>query len=158
MRNVFLTIAFLVSTCLMASTMDVKGGLTRFEGGEYGLNASPTLNYTLYTSTDGVVRGVDLGIGAEFAMAKPANDFSYALYIGPQAKVVLPYSYVKLGFGYDYTRVASINANDLGVMGGLGVFYPVDGAKIGIDMTVIQAVTGAKVYSLSVGPMVSFNL
>ena len=158
MRKLFLTIAFLVSTCLMASTMDVKGGLTRFEGGEYGLNASPTVNYTLYTSETGVVRGVDLGIGAEFAMAKPAGEFSYALYIGPQAKVSTPYSYVKMGFGYDYTRVAKLNYNDLAIMGGLGVFYPVNNAKIGIDLTAIQSVTGAKLSSISVGPMVSFDL
>ena len=158
MRNVFLALAFLVSASLFASSMDVKGGFVRFEGGENGLNVAPTLNYTLYTAEEGVIRGVDLGMGAEFAMAKPAGDFAYNLYVGPQGKVFLPYSYIKMGFGYNYSRIANVNCNDLAVMGGIGFFYPVDGAKIGLDLTATQIITGTKSYMISVGPMVSFDL
>lgn len=158
MKKVFLVMAFLVSTCLMASSMDVKGGLTHFESGDNGLNVAPTLNYTLYTSDKGVVRGFDIGMGAEFSMAKPADEFSYNLYVGPQGKVFLPYSYLKVGFGYNYSRIASVNANDMAVMGGLGLFYPVEGAKVGVDLTATQLLTGSKAWMVSVGPMFTVGL
>ena len=157
MKTFFLTIAFLVSTCLMASTMDLKGGATRFEGGEWGLNASPAIAYTIYTSDAGAIRGVDLGVASDLAIVKN-GDFAYNVFVGPEGKVVFPYSYVKWALGWNYSRANGVNCNDLAVRYGVGLFYPVDGAKVGVDFTAEKLISGSKIWIMSIGPVVSFDL
>ena len=171
MKKIFLVaVIALLATPLFASDMkfDGKFGYARIKGGANGFVIGPAMYYSLYTDT-GFVKDISIGLGLDFVMAKtpvvltvPAA-WVYNILVGPEARLEMPYSYFKVGFGYDYTydhtRVSSTNSNALGMKVGLGGLYEIaEGTKLGLDFTFIERLTDGTAWSINVGPMVSFDL
>ncbi|MEI6093681.1 MAG: hypothetical protein WCQ47_08420 [bacterium] len=165
MKKLFLVAAVaLLATPLFASDMkmDAKLGYARVKGGANGFNIGPSMYYSLYQS-DGFVKDLSVGGALDVMMAKQTGVWSYNVYIGPDARLAMPYSYFKLGFGYNYNRVVGVNSNLFGVKFGLGGLYPIaEGMKLGLDFSFFYAFNqgnlGEKIWVMSVGPVLSFDL
>ena len=161
MKKLFLVAAVaLLATPLFASDMkfDAKLGYAKMQGGASGFVVGPAMYYSLYQS-DGFVKDFGLGLGLDFTMAKLAGSWVYNMLIGPEARVEMPYSYAKLGFGYNYSKSLGVASNALGMKFGVGFLYPIaDATKLGLDFTFGYVLTGTRAWMINVGPVVSFDL
>ena len=161
MKKLFLVAAVaLLATPLFASDlmMDAKVGYARFQGGANGFDIGPSMYYSLYKS-DGFVKDLAVGGNLDFAMAKLAGVWVYNVYVGPDAKLTMPYSYFKLGFGYDYARAAGVATNLFGVKFGAAGLYPIaEGMKLGLDFSFFYAFNNGQPWTMSIGPVLSFDL
>jgi hypothetical protein len=165
MKKLFVAAAVaLLATPLFASEMkfDAKVGYARMEGGANGFVVGPAFYYSLY-SDEGFVKDISLGLGFDFTMAKLAGEWMYNLLIGPEARVEMPYSYFKLGFGYDYFRTkvlgTTATSSALGMKFGLGGLYEIsEGMKMGLDFTFAYKLTDGRAWMINVGPVFSFDL
>ncbi|MFH1223484.1 MAG: hypothetical protein V1647_03975 [Pseudomonadota bacterium] len=165
MKKLFLVAAVaLLATSVFASEMkmDAKLGYAKVKGGASGFNVSPAMYYSLYQG-DGFVKDFSLGMNLDFLMARAAGVWGYSMFLGPEGRLEMPYSYFKLAFGYDYYRAAGVNSNLFAVKFGAGFLYPVaDATKLGLDVsfayTLNSGNVGQKLWMLSVGPVVSFDL
>jgi hypothetical protein len=167
MKKLFLVAAVaLLATPLFAQNMkmDAKLGYARMKGGMNGFNVNPGVFYSLYSS-DGFIKDLSLGGDLDFLMAKipVVGGWAYSIFIGPMARLEMPYSYFKLGFGYDYSRGGGTNSNLFGVKFNLGGLYPIaEGMRLGLDFGMFYAFNqgnlGYRTWALSVGPVLSFDL
>jgi hypothetical protein len=143
-------------------TFDGKFGYARSQGGGNGFVLGPAMYYSVYNDT-GFVKNLGVGLGLDYAMVKNTGVWGYNLFLSPEARLEMPYSYFKLGFGYDYFRVAGINNNLFGMKIGVGALFTVaEGVKMGLDFTFDYAFNQGnltdKLWMINVGPMVSFDL
>ena len=76
--------------------------------------------------------------------------------VGPEARLEMPYSYAKLGFGYDWTKDVGSALGMKFAVGGL--FVVAEGTKLGLDFTFAEKLTGGTAWIINVGPVVSFDL
>ena len=161
MKKFFLVAAVaLLATPLFASDMsfDVKAGYARIQGGANGFVVGPAFYYSVYQN-DGFVKDLSVGLGLDFIMAKTTGVWVYNMLVGPEAKLEMPYSYFKLGFGYNYTKAAGITSNALGMKFGLGGMYEIsEGMKMGLDFTFMEKLTDGRAWTITVGPVFSFAL
>ena len=165
MKKLFLVAAVaLLATSVFASDMsfDAKVGYARVKEGFNGFNVGPSMYYSLYQS-DGFVKNLAVGGAFDYMMARTAGVWMYNVYIGPDAKLEMPYSYFKLGFGYDYDRIAGVNNNLFGVKFGVAGMYPIaEGMKLGVDFSFFyafnQANLGERIWTMSIGPVLTFDL
>jgi len=164
MKKLFVAAAVaLLATPLFASEMkfDAKVGYARMEGGANGFVVGPAFYYSLY-SDEGFVKDISLGLGFDFTMAKLSGSWIYNLLIGPEARVEMPYSYFKLGFGYNYLKAEETKDSSLGMKFALGGMYEIsEGIKAGLDFTFAYKLTAGdfgRVWAINVGPVFSFAL
>ena len=165
MKKLFLVAAVaLLATPLFASDMkmDAKLGYARMQGGVNGFDVNPGVFYSLYAS-DGFIKDLSLGGDLDFTMGKHAGVWVYSVFIGPMARIEMPYSYFKLGFGYDFLRAAGLNNNLFGLKFNLGGLYPIaEGMRLGLDFGMFyafnQANLGSRTWAITVGPVFSFDL
>jgi len=165
MKKLFLVAAVaLLATSVFASDMkfDAKVGYAKIQNGGSGFVVGPGMYYSLYQG-DGFVKDFSLGMGLDFTMAKFAGAWGYNMFFGPEGRLEMPYSYAKLGFGYDYFRNAGVNSNMLAMKVGVGFLYPIaDATKLGLDFTfgytLTQGNVGSRMWMINVGPVVSFDL
>ncbi len=172
MKKIFLVaVVALLATPLFASDMkfDAKFGYARLKGGYNGFVIGPAMYYSLYSDT-GFIKDFSIGAGLDFTMAKGNGVWAYSVLISPEARLEMPYSYAKLGFGYNYVRVGEIVAgagattgNLFGMKIGVGALFEVsEGMKMGLDFTFNYAFNkgnfGERLWQINVGPMVSFDL
>ncbi len=165
MKKLFLVAAVaLLATPLFASDMkmDAKIGYARVRGGANGFDIGPSMYYSLYQS-DGFIKDLGLGGALDYTYAKSNGVAFNSVYIGPDARLEMPYSYFKLGFGYDYGRAAGLNNNFFGVKFGAAGFYPIaEGMKLGLDFSFFMGFNsanfGQKPWVLSIGPVLTFDL
>jgi len=161
MKKIFLVaVVALLATPLFASDMKFDGKLdyARTQGGANGFVVGPAMYYSLYTDT-GFIKDFSVGLGLDFTMAKASGVWAYNMLFTPEARLEMPYSYAKLGFGYDYTRSGGVNNNALGMKIGLGgLFVVAEGTKLGLDFTFVEKLTGGTAWTIEVGPVVSFDL
>lgn len=153
--------ATLLASPLFASDMkfDAKFGYARIEGGANGFVLGPAGYYSLYSDDEGFLKDFSLGLGLDFTMAKLSGTWIYNMLIGPEARLEMPYSYFKLGFGYNYWKAAGVSSNALGMKVGLGGLMEVaEGTKLGLDFTFGYKLTDGRMWSIGVGPVVSFDL
>ena len=162
MKKIFLVaVVALLATPLFASDMkfDAKVGYARMEGGVNGFVIGPAMYYSLYNDEAGFIKDVAVGLGLDYNMGKIDGAWAYNMLVGPEARMEMPYSYVKLGFGYDYVKVAGISSNALGMKFGVGGLFKVaEGCKMGLDFTFAEKLTSGTAWTINVGPMVSFDL
>jgi opacity protein-like surface antigen len=166
MKKIFLAaVVALLATPLFASDMkfDAKVGYARMEGGVNGFVIGPAMYYSLYNDEAGFIKDVAVGLGLDFNMGKLSGAWVYNLLVGPEARMEMPYSYVKLGFGYDYFRESvggvTVSSNALGMKFGAGALFKVaEGMKMGLDFTYAEKLTGGTAWTINIGPMVSFDL
>ena len=167
MKKIFLVaVVALLATPLFASDMkfDGKLGYARVKDGGNGFVIGPAMYYSLYTD-NGFVKDLSVGLGLDMTMAKfsTASTWGYNFLFTPEARLELPYSYVKLGFGYDYFRIAGVNNNLFAMKFGVGALFTVaEGTKLGLDFTLDYMLTqgnlGERLWIINVGPVVSFDL
>jgi len=169
MKKILLVaVVALLATPLFASDMkfDAKVGYARIQGGANGFVIGPAMYYSLYNDEAGFIKDVAVGLGLDFTMAKLDGAWIYNLLIGPEARMEMPYSYVKLGFGYNYSRQtisvlgvsATASSNALGMKFGAGAIFKVaEGMKMGLDFTFAEKLTSGTAWMINVGPMVSFD-
>ena len=150
----------LLATPLFASEMkfDAKAGYARMEGGANGFVVGPAFYYSLY-SDEGFVKDISVGLGLDFMMAKLSGQWIYNMLVGPEARLEMPYSYFKLGFGYNYVKAGAAKSNALGMKFGLGGLYEIsEGMKMGLDFTFGYKLTDGTAWTIAVGPVFSFDL
>ena len=161
MKKILLVaVVALLATPLFASDMkfDAKVGYARMEGGVNGFVIGPAMYYSLYSDA-GFIKDVSVGLGLDFNMGKLAGAWVYNMLVGPEARMEMPYSYVKLGFGYDYFKAAGLSSNALGMKFGAGALFVVaEGVKMGLDFTFAEKLTSGTAWTINIGPMVSFDL
>ncbi len=174
MKKLFVAAAVaLLATPLFASEMsfDARAGYARLgggnlDGGANGFVVGPAFYYSLY-SDEGFVKDLSVGLGVDFTMAKAsdvwASDvWAYDLLVGPEAKLEMPYSYFKLGFGYNYLKAEETKDSSLGMKFALGGMYEIsEGIKAGLDFTFAYKLTAGdfgRVWAINVGPVFSFAL
>jgi len=160
MKKFFVVAALAVlATPLFASEMkfDAKLGYARLESGANGFVVGPAFYYSVYQN-DGFVKDISVGLGLDFTMAK-SGSWCYNMLVGPEARLEMPYSYFKLGFGYDYAKDGSTTNNALGMKFGLGGLYAIsEGMKMGLDFTFGYILTGTRSWMINVGPVFSYDL
>jgi hypothetical protein len=161
MKKLFLVAAVaLLATPLFASDMkmDAKVGYARMQGGVNGFDVNPGVFYSLYTN-DGFIKDLSLGGDLDFMMGKLAGVWVYNIFIGPMARMEMPYSYFKLGFGYAFNRAAGLNTNLFGTKFNLGGLYPIaEGMKLGLDFGFFYAFNQGQPWVMTIGPVLSFDL
>ncbi len=165
MKKIFLAaLVALLATPLFASDMkfDGKFGYARSQGGGNGFVVGPAMYYSLYTDT-GFIKDFSVGLGLDFTMVKNAGVWGYNMLFTPEARLEMPYSYAKLGFGYDYFRIAGVNNNMFGMKFGVGALFEVaEGTKLGLDFTLVYTLTKGnladRLWMINIGPVVSFDL
>ena len=161
MKKFFLVaVVALLATPLFAGDMkmDAKLGYARGTGSANGFNVNPGLFYSLYASED-FIKDLSVGLDLDFAMLKAVGVWSYNVGIAPMAKLLMPYSYFKLGFGYTYARAAGNAVNLFGIKFNVAGLYPIaDGIDLGLDFGMMYAFNQGKPWILSVGPVLSFDL
>ena len=160
MKKIFLVaVIALLATPLFASDMkfDAKFGYARMSGAN-GFVIGPAMYYSLYSDT-GFIKDLSVGLGLDFNMGKLAGAWVYNMLVGPEARLEMPYSYAKLGFGYDYFKAAGVSSNALGMKFAVGgLFVVAEGTKLGLDFTFAEKLTGGTAWTINIGPVVSFDL
>ena len=161
MKKIFLAaLVALLATPLFASDMkfDGKFGYARSQGGGNGFVVGPAMYYSLYTDT-GFIKDFSVGLGLDFTMVKNSGVWGYNMLFTPEARLEMPYSYAKLGFGYDYFKAAGVSSNALGMKFAVGgLFVVAEGTKLGLDFTFAEKLTGGTAWTINIGPVVSFDL
>jgi len=170
MKKLFVAAAVaLLATPLFASEMkfDAKAGYARTKEGGNGFVVGPAFYYSVY-SDEGFVKDISVGLGLDFTMAKvdaglADKVWAYNLLVGPEARIEMPYSYFKLGFGYDYLKVKDLTSdNSIGMKFGIGGLYEIaEGIKAGLDFTFAYKLTEGdfgRFWMINVGPVFSFDL
>ena len=161
MKKIFLVaVIALLATPLFASDMkfDGKLGYARTQGGANGFVVGPAMYYSLYSDT-GFIKDLSVGLGLDFTMAKLTGTWVYNMLLTPEARLEMPYSYAKLGFGYNYARALGIGNSALAMKISLGgLFVVAEGTKLGLDFTFVEILTGGTSWMINVGPVVSFDL
>jgi len=152
---VLAAIAMLFSVSLSAATLETKTSYasvqdTDNQGMVYGLNYS----FNVYEGTS-FIENVTVGGLVDFGMFEGK---AYNLFFAPIVKVELPLTYVKVGYGYDYVKVAGSNSNDWAMFVGAGVKTKLtDAVNFAFDYTMKYNII-AKTYTHMFGPAISFNL
>ncbi len=153
-------LAVLATPLFAASDMsfDAKVGYARTQTSGNGFVVGPAFYYSVYQN-DGFVKDISVGLGLDFIMAKiPVAGWAYDMLVGPEAKLEMPYSYFKLGFGYNYYKCGA-SSNSLGMKFGLGGLYEIsEGMKMGLDFTFAEKLTSGRMWTIEIGPVFSFAL
>ena len=166
MKKILLvTVVALLATPLFASEMkfDGKLGYARMKGGVNGVVIGPAVYYSLYSDEAGFMKDFSVGLGLDYTIGKVNGILVNNMLFTPEARLEMPYSYAKLGFGYDYYRAAGVNNNLFAMKFAVGGLYSIaEGTKLGLDFTFAYALTkgnlGERVWMINVGPVVSFDL
>ena len=156
-KFLFVTLVALFATAVSASTFDVKAGYGKTEGvNGYQLGASYFVS--LYKA-DTFVKDISVGLMADYNIYSSASTYSFLA--APAIKVVMPYSYAILGYGYDYTKGAAEERATAFVME-LGLQAKLtDTVNGGLFYELVYKTTGDtfdKTYAQAFGPFLSFNL
>ena len=173
MKKIFLVaVVALLATPLFASEMkfDGKLGYARVKDGGNGFVVGPAMYYSLYNDT-GFIKDLSVGLGLDVTMAKFSGTFDgssvsawgYNFLFTPEARLEMPYSYFKLGFGYDYFRIVGVNNNMFAMKFAVGGLYPIaEGTRLGLDFTFDYMLTkgnlSERIWIINVGPVLSFDL
>lgn len=128
---------------------DVRVGYMRAEGGVNGVAGGVGGYYSLLKDA-GFLQ--NLSVGLDFDVLHVSG--TTGVFVGPVAKAVMPYSYAKVGFGYE----KFVNSA-LGLKVSLGGLMPVaDGMKVGLDFTFGEKLTNGSVWTIAIGPVFSIDL
>ncbi len=158
MKKLFVAaVVALLATPLFAGdfTMDAKLGYVRTEGSGNGFVVGPAAYYSLYKGED-FVKDFSVGLGLDFNYIKAAGSWAYGISVGPEARLEMPYSYAKLGFGYNYADGAG---SALGMKFSVaGIMEIAEGVNAGLDFAFNYRLTNGTMWSIAIGPVFCFAL
>ncbi|MBN1114191.1 MAG: hypothetical protein JXA66_02505 [Oligoflexia bacterium] len=156
MRKVVLAALFAVlSAPLFASelTLDAKVGYARTQGGANGFDVGAGVYYSLM-QTDGFLQDLAVGGAFDFDMTKFGGTWGKGLFIGPEVKLSMPFSYFKLGMGYQ-----GVDEHQFGLKIRVGGLYPIgEGMQAGLDFTFGYTLNAPRFWMITVGPAFSMDL
>lgn len=164
MKKVLLFILLIPAVLGAQAIMDVKGSYSRIGyetiGTGHGYSVGTGVYYSVYDDNDSFMRDFSVGASADYAAALAKGVWYTYIMAGPEFRLEMPYSFFKIGFGYNYWKVKGLSS-----IGGMGIkfcagaiFEVSDEMKLGLDITVAYKLTRGKVSIFSIGPVIAMNI
>ncbi len=164
MKKLILIVLMLPAVLSAQGLFDAKAGYSRIGyetiGSGSGYTFGAGMYYPVHEDGHSFIRSFSIGAGIDYSTALAKGVWYYHVLTGPELRIEMPYSFVKIGAGYNYWKVkglASIGA--VGIKFCLGALFEItDDTKLGLDITVAYKVTKGKVSVFNIGPVFAVKI
>jgi hypothetical protein len=159
-------VALLATPLFAASSsdisLDINAGYFKPQDGGNGFGGGVAGYYSVMKDS-GILQNLGVGLAFDLGHVSGGN----FIFVGPEAKLSMPYSYAKLGFGMSRASASvdvlgtsvSASSTGLGMKLSLGGVMPIaEGMSAGLNFTFGEKLSGGTAWTIVIGPVFSMDL